>query len=102
MQIQEIIRGKKGKLTIRLEGGLSFPIYEKEAAKYRMTEGGTLSDQEWNEICTEILEKRAKRRALYILQRMERTEYQLRQKLQENGYPEKIVQCAIDYVKSVH
>ena len=56
MQIQEIIRGKKGKLTIRLEGGLSFPIYEKEAAKYRMTEGGTLSDQEWNEICTEILE----------------------------------------------
>ena len=71
MQIQEIIRGKKGKLTIRLEGGLSFPIYEKEAAKYRMTEGGTLSDQEWNEICTEILEKRAKRRALYILQRMD-------------------------------
>ena len=102
MQIQEIIRGKKGKLTIRLEGGLSFPIYEKEAAKYRMTEGGTLSDQEWNEICTEILEKRAKRRALYILQRMERTEYQLRQKLQENGYPEEIVQCAIDYVKSFH
>ena len=61
MQIQEIIRGKKGKLTVRLEGGLSFPIYEKEAAKYRMTEGGSLSDQEWNEICTEILEKRAKR-----------------------------------------
>ena len=56
MQIQEIIRGKKGKLTVRLEGGLSFPIYEKEAAKYRMTEGGSLSDQEWNEICTEILE----------------------------------------------
>ncbi len=102
MQIQEIIREKKGKLTVRLEGGLSFPIYEKEAAKYRMTEGGSLSDQEWNEICTEILEKRAKRRALYILQRMERTEYQLRQKLQENGYPEEIVQCAIDYVKSFH
>ena len=96
MQIQEIIRGKKGKLTIRLEGGLSFPIYEKEAAKYRMTEGGTLSDQEWNEICTEILEKRAKRRALYILQRMERTEYQLRQKLQENGYPEEIVEFGIN------
>ena len=102
MQIQEIIRGKKGNRTIRLERGQSNPIYEKQAAKYRMTEGGTLSDQEWNEICTEILEKRAKRRALYILQRMERTEYQLRQKLQENGYPEEIVQCAIDYVKSFH
>lgn len=102
MQITEIIRGKKGKLTIRMEGGLSFPLYEKEAAKYRLAEGKDLSDQEWNEICTEILEKRAKRRALYILQRMERTEYQLRQKLQENGYPEEIVQSAIEYVKSFH
>lgn len=78
MQIEEIIQGKKGKLIIRAEGGLSFPLYEKEAAKYRLTEGGTLTEQEWNEICSEILEKRAKRRAMYILQRMERTECQLR------------------------
>ena len=27
----------------RPEGGLSFPLYEKEAAKYRLTEGGTLT-----------------------------------------------------------
>ena len=40
MQIEEIIQGKKGKLIIRAEGGLSFPLYEKEAAKYRLTEGG--------------------------------------------------------------
>ena len=39
MQIEEIIQGKKGKLIIRAEGGLSFPLYEKEAAKYRLTEG---------------------------------------------------------------
>ena len=39
---------------------------------------------------------------MYILQRMERTEYQLRRKLQENGYPEEIVECAMDYVKSFH
>ena len=56
MQIEEIIQGKKGKLIIRAEGGLSFPLYEKEAAKYRLTEGGTLTEQEWNEICSEILE----------------------------------------------
>ena len=70
--------------------------------QYRLTEGGTLTEQEWNEICSEILEKRAKRRAMYILQRMERTECQLRRKLQENGYPEEIVECAMDYVKSFH
>ena len=72
MQIEEIIQGKKGKLIIRAEGGLSFPLYEKEAAKYRLTEGGTLTEQEWNEICSEILEKRAKRRAMYIARRFAR------------------------------
>ena len=32
MQIEEIIQGKKGKLIIRAEGGLSFPLYEKDGA----------------------------------------------------------------------
>ena len=51
MQIEEIIQGKKGKLIIRAEGGLSFPLYEKEAAKYRLTEGGTLTEQN-DGLCT--------------------------------------------------
>ena len=46
--------------------------------------------------------KQAKKRALNLLQRMDRTEYQLRRKLKENGYPEEVVECALDYVKSYH
>ena len=45
---------------------------------------------------------RAKKRALYLLERMDRTEYQLREKLRASDYPEEVIEEAIDYVKSFH
>lgn len=44
MQIEEIIQGKKGSCLVQKEAFL--PLYEKEAAKYRLTEGGTLTEQD--------------------------------------------------------
>ena len=45
---------------------------------------------------------RAKKRALYILERMDRTEHELREKLQKSDYPEDVIEEAIAYVKSFH
>ena len=47
----------------------------------------------------EIL-KQAKLKALRLLTDMDRTEEQLRTKLKQKGYPDEIVEQAIDYVKS--
>lgn len=44
---------------------------------------------------------RAKRRALHILERSDRTEQELREKLSKNYLPE-VVEAAIEYVKSYH
>ena len=44
---------------------------------------------------------RAKRRALHILERSDRTEQELRDKLSKNYLPE-VVDAAVDYVKSYH
>ena len=43
---------------------------------------------------------RAKRRALYLLTDMDRTEKELCDKLRKTGYSEETVRCAMDYVKS--
>lgn len=102
MQIVEIVSGKKGRVTVRLDNGFAFPLYQKEAAGYHLEEGKELSVEKWNRIRTEVLDKRAKKRAMYLLQKMDRTEYQLRRKLEENGYPQEIVECAVDYVKAYH
>lgn len=45
---------------------------------------------------------RAKKRALHLLERMDRTEQQLREKLMASDYPEEVVEEAIAYVKSFH
>lgn len=45
---------------------------------------------------------RAKKRALHLLERMDRTEHQLREKLRASEYPEDVIEEAIAYVKSFH
>ena len=51
---------------------------------------------------TEDMDIRAKKRAMHLLERMDRTESQLRRKLTESGYPAESVEQAIAYVKSYH
>ena len=48
----------------------------------------------------DTLVKKAKLRALNLLNTMGRTEAQLRQKLKQSNYPEEVIEIAMDYVKS--
>ncbi len=102
MIILEIKKEKKGKLLVRTDEVGTFPIYEKESEAFHLEEGMELSAGDWEKLCSEILSKRIKRRALYLLQQMDRTEAQLRRKLREGNYPEILIDEAVDYVKSYH
>ena len=51
---------------------------------------------------SEILIKRARKRTMHLLERMDRTEAQLRDKLRQGYYPDDVIEDAIAYVKSYH
>ena len=51
-------------------------------------------------IRTEVILKRAKLRAMHLLEDMDRTESELREKLRQGRYPEEAVEGAVAYVKS--
>lgn len=102
MQIVEITEMSRGRIRIRLENGTIFPLYRKEAAVFNISEGSELEVTAWDEICKTILQKRARKRAMYLLQKMDRTEKQLREKLVQSEYPEEIVEDAIAYVRFYH
>lgn len=102
MEILRIDKQKRGRQILYTDASLSFPLYERETAALQIEEGTSLSEENWERICEEILLPRAKSRALHILERMDRTEYQLRMKLREDHYPEEIVEAAVAYVKSYH
>ena len=102
MEIIRIEKQKRARQILYTDASLSFPLYEKEILALEIEEGSSLSEETWDRICEEILLPRAKSRALHILERMDRTEYQLRMKLREDHYPEEIAEAAVAYVKSYH
>lgn len=95
----EAVAGKKTKYKVFLDGQLAFVLYKGELSRYHIREGIVLDTEVLKQI-NEAIKKRAKLRALHLLNAMERTENQLRTKLEENGYPKEAVQEALEYVKS--
>ncbi|MBO5372009.1 MAG: regulatory protein RecX [Lachnospiraceae bacterium] len=93
---------EKGKVEICLDEKLSFQLYKGEAKKLSLKEGMELAEEQYQYILYEILTKRATRRAMHLLERQERTEYQLREKLRQNTYPKEVIEEAISYVKRYH
>ena len=102
MRILEITKEKKGKILVHTDGVDCFPLYAKEADAWGVREGAELSDAKWQVLCEEVLKKRVIRRAMYLLQQMDRTEAQLRRKLADGHYPEELIDAAVAYVESWH
>lgn len=101
-QVVSVVPQDKKKLKICLDNGDTFILYKGEAAKLSLFEKEVFDDVKYQQIMTDILGKRATKRAMHLLEQQERTEKQLRDKLAQNGYPEQCISQAIDYVKSYH
>lgn len=92
----------KGKVRVCLEGGTDFVLYNKEVNRYNLKEDTELTDATFELLLSEVFIPRAKKRAMHLLEQMDRTEKQLRDKLKDNGYPDRAIDEAISYVASYH
>ncbi|MCD8014377.1 MAG: recombination regulator RecX [Lachnospiraceae bacterium] len=98
--VTEIRKLTGGRHLITLESGLSFPLYGKEISDCGLHEDEDVTDEVISMIMEELLPKRARLRAMHLLEKMDWTEQQLREKLLQSAYPEFIVDDAVGYVKS--
>ena len=87
---------------VYLEGDVAFVLYKGELRELQLKVNRELSEPDYLRILTEILPKRAKKRALYLLQKKSYTEWKLREKLREGFYPSQVIDEAIEYLKSYH
>lgn len=92
----------KGCYLIRFDTGVEGTFYRGDISGLGLSDGGAVSEDVYHHLLNEVLDKRAKKRAMYLLEQMDRTESQLRDKLTGNGYPSECVDAAIEYVKSFH
>lgn len=90
----------KTKYKVYIDGQFAFVLYRGELSRYHVIEGQKLPEEVYEKIRGEVLMKRAKLRAMHLLNAMGRTESQLTEKLKQGGYPEDIVKEALAYVKS--
>ena len=93
---------EKGKVQICLDNGEIFDVYKGEAYRLSLFENNSITEEQYQQILQEVLGKRATKYAMHLLERQERTEKQLRDKLEQQGYPKSCVEQAIAYVKSYH
>ena len=92
----------KSRSRISIDGEFAFVLYKGELRRFHLQVGEELSEKDYETIIKEILPKRAKLRAMNLLLKKDYTTAKLREKLREGGYPEEIVQEALDYVASYH
>ena len=90
----------KTKNRVYIDDEFAFVFYKGELFKYQIRKEEEISEETIERVKVEVLIKRAKLRAMHLLNAMPRTEQQLREKLTQNEYPEDVVETAISYVKS--
>lgn len=100
MEITKIQAFTKQKYRIFLDGESAFTVYKGELSRYHLEEGAVLPPEVYEELVNGVLKKRATLRAMHILERTDKTEAQLRKKLEESEYPKEAVESAIAYVTS--
>ncbi|MCI8327106.1 MAG: regulatory protein RecX [Lachnospiraceae bacterium] len=102
MYIEQMEILDKGKRKLLFEHGVELLLYQGEIKKYDLREQTEISEELYLELLYGIVGKRAKKRAMHLLERQDRTEYQLQEKLRQNGYPAEVIEEALAYVKTYH
>lgn len=98
--VTDISPMNKSRYKVDINGCFSFILYKNELFRYGIRIGEELSEEVHDEIMETVLPRRAKLRCMNLLKSREYTEYQLREKLRQGFYPKKVIEEAIDYVKS--
>lgn len=101
LSIEDYFKGK-GRKRVVFDNRDAVVLYRAELARLDLDVDAEVSDRDYELIYSEILPKRAKKRAMHLLEKMDRTESNVRLKLREADYPDSVIDEAIDYLYKYH
>ena len=99
MVVTDIVPLDNKKRKVYINGKYTFPLYLGEIRQFNIAIGEAISEADINRI-NEILYKRIRERALYLLEGMPRTEQNLRRKLLDNHYTDEYITPVLELLKS--
>ena len=92
----------KSRVKVYIDEQFAFVLYKGELRSMGLKQNSAITEHQLFQITSEILPKRAKKRAMNLLQKRQYTEKQLRDKLKQGLYQEEVIDDAVEYVKSFH
>lgn len=102
MTVTGIIEYSKNKYKVFLNDAFAFVLYKGDLRHYGIEIGQELNDEDIDKIYSEVLLKRAKLRAMHLLEKRDYTVKSMKDKLKENLYPASVIDEAVDYVVGYH
>lgn len=100
MKVTQIEEFAKSRVRITVDDEITFVLYKSEQHKFHILPDEEIEEADLHTILEELLPKRARLRAMNLLKNREYTVKQLHDKLKQGGYPESVIQDALDYVGS--
>ena len=88
MLVTQVTELSKSRSKVYIDQEFAFVLYKGELRLYNIKESEELRPEDYRTIMQEVLPKRAKLRAMNLLQGREYTTSQLRTKLQQGYYPQ--------------
>lgn len=102
MTVDKVEPLDKRRCKVFLDGDFAFVLYRGEIKRYKIEVGEELSQGVYEQIFNEIICRRTRERALYLLQFSGRTEAELSRKLTSAFYPERAVKETIAFLRRYH
>lgn len=99
MHIEKIACIDSKKSMVTFGNGERVTLYNREINRMNLKQGECISEHDYSYILEELLPKRCRERAFYILERSEKTTSQVREKLVKGGYPSEIIENTLDFLK---
>ena len=99
--IREIVPLGKKRFRVVCESDDSFILYQGELQMYGIRENAECSAQTYERLCSEVFRKRAYNRCMYLLEKQDYTERQIRQKLEEGLIPAAVIEETVQHLKEI-
>ncbi|MBH1942391.1 RecX family transcriptional regulator [Mobilitalea sibirica] len=88
----------KSKVKVYIDDEYAFLLYQKDLRRFCIDEGNEITVTLYHDLMEDVIFRRAKQKALALLKFMDRSEAELRKKLEDAFYPSQIIERTIAYV----
>lgn len=100
MTVTMLSKVSASRVKVYIDEQPAFVLYKGELRKYGLREGEPIGEKIYEELVCEVLPKRAKLRCMNLIKSRDYTREQMKRKLEQGGYPEPVIEEALDYAAS--